>query len=293
MKPVIVEVRDLKKHFSVERPLISQFVNPFGKSEQVFALNGLSFRIEAGEVVGLVGPNGAGKTTLLRILADLLEPSGGTVKLCGKDVGKAGFRLRALVGYVPGNERSFFWRLSCRDNLRFFGRLYGLAGREIERRIEELLEMFGFEGEAGRLFRDYSAGMRKKVGVMRSLLHRPEILLLDEVTNSLDPGSSKAVIELVRDYVSRGEGRAALWSTHRLEETAGFCDRIIAIEEGVICYDGSSAGFCGDFLVDTDLSAGSKNIERGDRSISSDLSWPVKVETVSSNGNEQAGYSDI
>jgi len=279
MESVILEVSELTKYFFYSaglvatggRGLFSRLFRSLGSAGKIAALKKVSFSLEEGEVVGLVGPNGAGKTTLLRIIADLLSASSGVVRICGDEVGSDGGVLRGEVGYVSGDERSFFWRLSGRDNLRFFGRLYGLSGAEIDRRIEELLEEFGFESEADRFFRDYSAGMRKQVGLMRCFLHCPRLLLFDEATNNLDPSFSESVRSRVRDYVSRGRGRAAVWSTHNLGETIEFCDRIIALDEGVIRYDGSVAGFYGDFLERSGLFDG---FEGGCLGIGGGSGWP-------------------
>jgi len=234
----IIEVENLGKCFVSERPLYRQILNPFGAGEKIFALKEISFSVKSGEILGVVGPNGAGKTTLLRILADLLMPDKGKLIIYGREVKQSNWYLRNRLGYVSSDERSFFWRLTGRENLEFFGRLYGLSGKEARRCTQRILKEFAFNGKSDRLFRDYSAGMRKKIAVMRALLHRPPIVLLDEVTNSLDSASAKMVKTLVREYVSRRKNRAALWSTHRLEEIVEICDRVIVIEDGVIQFHG-------------------------------------------------------
>ncbi len=243
---MIIEVQRLTKYFEAELTFSGLYKQlPFCPVDRkrVYALKKLSFTIDAGEIVGILGPNGAGKTTLLRILADLLEPNKGIIRICNKELGRGDYSLRALIGYVPSDERSFFWRLSGRDNLEFFARLYGMNSKAAADRTSELLNLFAFQRQADRLFRDYSAGMRKKVAVIRAMLHRPKILLFDEVTNSLDPGSADRVSKLIREYISSGEYRAAVWSTHRLEETTKVCDRVIMIEQGSISYKGSSSEF--------------------------------------------------
>ena len=153
-------------------------------------------------------------------------------------LGKNNFRIRSQIGYVSSDERSFFWRLTGRENLEFFARLYGLSAGHAKRRTAVLLKQFDFENKADQLFRDYSAGMRKKVSVMRALLHEPSLLLLDEVTNSLDPGSARMVKEMVRGYVSGQKGCAAVWSTHRLEEISQICDKAVMIDSGRIISGG-------------------------------------------------------
>ena len=243
MSPLIVEVQDLEKYFVVERPFYKQLLNPFAARERICALRAVSFSIETGEILGVVGPNGAGKTTLLRILADLLQADAGSVALCGQRLTNGNSYLRSKIGYVPSDERSFFWRLTGRENLEFFGRLYGLSGKEVQRRTCQILTEFDFERRADELFRDYSGGMRKKIAVMRALLHKPSVVLLDEVTSGLDIKSAKMVKKVVREYVWRRESCAAVWSTHRLEEIAEVCDRVIMIEGGNINFNGHVSDF--------------------------------------------------
>nr|MBC8481488.1 ABC transporter ATP-binding protein [Planctomycetota bacterium] len=150
---------------------------------------------------------------------------------------------RRGIGYVSSDERSFFWRLSGRDNLLFFARLYGLTSKHGRARIEVLLKQFDFEKRADDLFKNYSAGMRKKVSIIRALMHQPSLLLLDEVTNSLDPESTAAVKKVIRQYVSAGQGRMAIWSTHRLEEMPEICDGFLIIDSGRIVSQGAIADF--------------------------------------------------
>ena len=230
----ILSVNNLKKIFYVERPFLKIFTSPFQRSPAICALDSLSFSIKPGEIFGVVGPNGAGKTTLLKILAGLLWQDEGGVEILGQNYLSSGKTLRSNIGYVSSDERSFFWRLSGRDNLEFFGRLYGLNSKNVQARAERLFRDFQFEKHADRLFGDYSAGMKKKVAVMRALLHEPAILLLDEVTNSLDPASAEHVKSRIRDYISQKNNRAAIWSTHRLEELPLICDHVISIDSGRI-----------------------------------------------------------
>jgi len=230
----VLEATNLKKIYLRDLPLFKQLFLPFAERQKVKALDGVSLCIESGQILGVVGPNGAGKTTLLRILADLLEPDGGVVSICGQKLSKKGRQIRGRIGYVSSDERSFFWRLTGRENLEFFARLYGLSCLYAKKRTQELIAEFCFEKKADQLFRDYSAGMRKKVSVMRALLHQPPLLLLDEVTNSLDPGSAKMVRQMVRSYVSSRKDCAAIWSTHRLEEISQICDKVVMVDSGRI-----------------------------------------------------------
>ena len=236
MTTTIVEARDLKKFFVLDRSLLEQVFTPFAAKRSVCVLNGICFSVEPGKILGIVGPNGAGKTTLLRILADLLEPDSGWVALCGQRMNSNKYSLRSKIGYVSCEERSFFWRLTGRQNLEFFARLYGVPKTEIHKKIRAMLNMFALERKADQLFRDYSTGMRKKFALARALIHQPNILLLDEITNSLDPQSTQSIKAIVRDYVSSRKECCGVWSTHRLEEIGEICDEVLIINEGCAKY---------------------------------------------------------
>jgi len=239
MDKSIIKVENVAKFFTLDRRLVELFINPFSGRRKICALNGISFNVEPGEILGVVGPNGAGKTTLLRILADLLEPDSGTVTLCGHRLGRTGPQIRRRIGYVSSDERSFFWRLTGRRNLKFFSRLYGVSRPVAHWRIENLLGLFGLKKQADQLFGGYSAGTRKKFALIRALVHKPTVLLLDEVTNSLDPASALMVKSLIRSYISRNSRRVALWSTHRLEEVTQVCDKVLVIDKGRASFFGS------------------------------------------------------
>jgi ABC-2 type transport system ATP-binding protein len=232
----------LGKTFTAGRPLHKWVLSPFATPRRVVALTDVSFRLRAGSILGIVGPNGAGKTTLLRILADLLEADRGSVTICGERLALHRPHLRGMIGYVSSDERSFFWRLSGRQNLKFFACLYGVPRGAAARKIDILLEKVQLSHKAEDLFRDYSAGMRKKLALARAMLHEPIVLLLDEVTNSLDPPSAQNIKSMVRKYVSAGPVRAAMWSTHRLEELDELCDDVLLMDGGHLKYAGAASG---------------------------------------------------
>jgi ABC-2 type transport system ATP-binding protein len=238
MSSVVVEAHGIEKYFLMDRPLYEQVLAPFATRQNICALKGVSFSVKSGEILGVVGPNGAGKTTLLRILANLLEADSGRIRLCGQEL-NGECHLRAKIGYVSNDERSFFWRLTGTQNLEFFARLYGISKVEARKSIKQLLGLFDLEGIADQLFRDYSTGTRKKFAIARALLHQPRILLLDEVTNSLDSASSQSVKSLVRKYVSKKYGCSGVWSTHRFEEIFEICDKVLIIRKGQVKFLGS------------------------------------------------------
>lgn len=232
MITAVIEVRNTTKYFVTERPLYKQLLNPFASGKSICALDKISFRVDPGEILGVVGPNGAGKTTLLRIMADVLRPDSGEVIIDGCEVNGSRRNMRSNIGYVSSDERSFFWRLTGRQNLEFFTGLYGMPNRMIRSEITKLLDEFDLTNKSRYLFRDYSAGTRKKFAIIRAMAHQPRVLLLDEVTNSLDPQSAEQAKTMVRDYIDRQTGSACIWSTHRLEEIAQICDKVLVIEAG-------------------------------------------------------------
>lgn len=258
MTDAVVEVQDLTKHFVVEPPLYKQLLAPFVTKQKTLVLERVSFSIKPGEILGVVGPNGAGKTTLLRMLADLLEPDGGWIAVCGQRLNKRKCHLRRHIGYVSSDERSFFWRLSGRQNLEFFARLYGVRRSEARTRINALLETFDVANKANQLFLRYSTGIRKKFALIRAFVHQPPVVLLDEVTNSLDPHSAQSVKSWVRAYISRHDRGAALWSTHRLEEISEICDKVLLIKNGATKFYGSVGDFQNDRAASTDASSKKK-----------------------------------
>jgi ABC-2 type transport system ATP-binding protein len=242
MQSIVVQAQDIEKHFVVARPLYEQVLSPLAANKKICALKGASFSISSGEILGIVGPNGAGKTTLLRILANLLEADGGRVKLSGREL-NSDPRMRSNIGYVSSDERSFFWRLTGRQNLKFFARLYGVSGPLADKRIKKLLKLFAVEERADQLFRDYSTGTRKKFALARALVHQPKVLLLDEVTNSLDSDSAQSAKSLVREYISSEHGRVGVWSTHRFEEIVEICDKVLVIDKGCVRFFGNAGNF--------------------------------------------------
>ena len=240
MPSPVIEIQNVSKWFVTGRPLRRLLVAPFERRRRVRALADVNCIVAPRQILGVVGPNGAGKTTLLRLIADLLEADAGYVRFCGRELAALGHQVRRHIGYVSNDERSFFWRLTGAQNLEFFACLYGLSLTDARRRIDQLLERFALEHQARQPFRDYSSGTRKKFALIRALVHRPKLVLLDEVTNSLDPSSALKAKSLVRDYVSSCDGCAGVWSTHRLEEIGEICDQVLIINHGHVDFFGSS-----------------------------------------------------
>jgi len=231
MNKVVINVKNLGKKFMLDRPLHKQIFTPFVSGKRISALNNICFDIKNGEILGVVGPNGAGKTTLLRILANLLDSDSGSVELFDKKL-NGDCNMRTNIGYVSNDERSFFWRLTGKQNLEFFAKLYGIRKSQAHERINLLLNWFDLNKKAEEPFRNYSNGTKKKFSILRAMIHRPKVLLLDEITNSLDPISTESIKQIVRDYITNQKDSCALWSTHRFDEICEICDKILILHNG-------------------------------------------------------------
>ena len=199
-------------------------------------LRGVSFTVSPGEVFGLLGPNGAGKTTTLRILATLLAPTEGRAEVGGYDVVKQPERVRRLIGVVNGGM-GLYDRLTGRETLRYFGRLYGLGGRQIDSRIDELDALLGLGDALGKRAGDFSTGMKQKIVVARAVLHDPEIIFFDEATTGLDVMARRSVLEFVKRYAS--SGRTVLYSTHVMSEVEELCGRVAILYGGELIAQGT------------------------------------------------------
>jgi ABC-2 type transport system ATP-binding protein len=200
----------------------------------VRALAGVTLAVNTGEIVCVMGPNGSGKTTLLRILAGLILPNAGRAEIGGLDVGRGGPALRREVAMVVGDERSFHWTLSGRENLHFFAALHGLPVREARRRTDLLLERLGLTEAADRRFSFYSRGMKQRLAVARGLLGSARVLLLDEPTLGLDPLAARELRRFLRDEVIKQEGRTALIGSNDPVEVRALADRVLYLERGVL-----------------------------------------------------------
>jgi ABC-2 type transport system ATP-binding protein len=202
-------------------------------------LDGVDFEVEKGEVFGLLGPNGAGKTTLLKILCTLLLPTGGQACVDGYDVMDAPWEVRRAVGYCLDTERSFYYRLTGIQNLRFFASLNNLPSTNAGTRIAQVLDLAGLNGAANAPFMTYSKGMQQKLGLARALLTDPAVLLLDEPTKSLDPGAAVDLRRFLRGIVTQEMKKTVLLVTHNLDEARTCCDRLAFMDRGKIAFHGT------------------------------------------------------
>jgi ABC-2 type transport system ATP-binding protein len=212
-------------------------LHPFGRKD-VAVLSDISIQVRKGELFGLLGPNGAGKTTFIKILCTLVLPDSGRALVGGFDVTKDPKKVRKLIGYVICEERSFYWRLTGRQNLRFFAKLNNIHNGEADLRVKKLLELMELDRDADRMFKDYSTGMRQKLGIARGLLTDPEIIFMDEPTRSLDPITAQNLRKLIKEKLVGEEKRTVIFASHNLKEVEELCDRIIIINKGEVKFTG-------------------------------------------------------
>lgn len=233
-----IEAFQIEKAFVKKRSLGELVRRPFGRAERIHALRGIDLHVRDGEIFGLLGPNGAGKTTLVKILSCLVLPDRGRATVGGHEVSEEK-KVKPLLGLVHTDERSFYWRLTGRENLRFFARLYDVPGKEIDGRIDSLLEKVEMVEAADRRFSDYSSGMKQRLAIARALLHDPPILLMDEPTRSLDPASSLHLRRFIAETLKRRDGKTILLATHNLHEAEALCDRIAIVVKGRVRQTGT------------------------------------------------------
>jgi ABC-2 type transport system ATP-binding protein len=215
----IVTTHELTKHFETRHDLVR-------------AVEGVSLSVERGELFGLFGPNGAGKSTLVRMLSTLLAPTSGRATVAGHDVVREALRVRAALGLVASDERSFYGRLSARQNLRFYAALQNVERRRIAARADYVLDLFGLRDKADAPFQALSTGQRQRLNMARALVHDPPLLLLDEPTKSMDVQTSDFVKALIKEELVGAQGKTVLFISHELYEMDNFCDRVAILAAG-------------------------------------------------------------
>lgn len=223
--------------------LTKEFEGPWrlrgGREPGTLAVDGVSLRLAEGEIFGMVGPNGAGKTTFIRMLSTMVLPTSGTVRVAGYDVTEHEREVRRLVGVVSSNERSFYWRLSGRENLRFFSDLYQLPEQEARPWRDELIELLGLGHVADSRFDHYSTGQKQRMAIARGLLTRPKILLMDEPTKGVDPVGAAEIARLIQDEVLDLGKPTILVTSHNLSEIERLCSRVALMHRGRVVAEGS------------------------------------------------------
>ncbi|MCM3715847.1 ABC transporter ATP-binding protein [Alkalihalobacillus oceani] len=203
----------------------------------ITAVEGVNIYMEKGESIGLLGPNGAGKSTTISMISSLLRPDSGDVRLYGKSVIQEPNAIRRVLGMVP-QEIALYQELTAYENLKFFGRIYGLRGKQLEAKIQEVLELVGLTDRQKQLVRTYSGGMQRRVNMAAAMLHNPEILIMDEPTVGIDPQSRSHILEMVRE-LNQKQGLAVLYTSHYMEEVERLCDRLYIMDHGRVIAAGT------------------------------------------------------
>jgi ABC-2 type transport system ATP-binding protein len=228
-----ISIRNLSKTYPVPFRRLRAFFRRSVK-DPVEALRDVSFEVETGEIFGLIGRNGVGKTTLTKIVATLVQPTTGSVSLHGHDSVNDDEDVRRQIGLATAEERSFYWRLTSKQNLMFFARLHGLSDRVAKQRIKDVFSKLELDEVARRRFGELSTGNKQRLAVARALLANPPVLLLDEPTRSLDPLAAARMRDLIRSLANQDPPVTILLTSHNLAEVETLCARVAIISRGRI-----------------------------------------------------------
>lgn len=206
------------------------------KFKDFTAVDNVSFEAKAGEIFGLLGPNGAGKTTTLRVIGTILSATSGTAVVDGYDITAEPEKVRETIGMLTA-EIGLYDRFTARENLRYFGQLYGLTGNQLEDRINEIIHMLHMERFADRRAGKFSTGMKQKVAIGRSIVHDPKVIIFDEPTAGLDVLASQTVVDFMKQ--ARDQGKLVVLSTHDMNDAEKLCDRVAIIHRGALVAQGT------------------------------------------------------
>jgi len=212
---------------------VSQLTKRFRDFE---AVKNVSFSVQKGESFGLLGPNGAGKTTTIQMISGLFPPSSGTIDIAGIDMVRQPKQGQALLGIVP-QEIALYQTMSARENLTFWGRMYGLRGNHLQKRINEVLEIIGLTDRAREKVETFSGGMKRRVNIGAAILHKPELLIMDEPTVGIDPQSHSHILETVKQL--NAEGMTVIYTSHYMEEVEYLCEKIGIMDQGEFITSGT------------------------------------------------------
>ncbi len=236
----MLEVEKLGKTFKLPRRAKSGNkgggVDPRQEDRSFHALREVSFKVEAGEILGLLGPNGAGKTTLLRTLSTAISPTRGTARFDGVDICREPRRVRQRIGFLSGST-GLYGRLTPREMVTYYGRLHGVGAAELPARIDSLFAELEMQSYADKRNDDLSTGMKQKVSIARTLVHDPDIIILDEPTSGLDVHAAAGILAMIEGL--RATKKTVLFSTHHMHEVERLCDRVVLIDVGEKVFDGN------------------------------------------------------
>jgi ABC-2 type transport system ATP-binding protein len=214
-----IEVNELSRHFG-----------------DLIAVDGLSFSVKEGEIFSLLGPNGAGKSTAIAMLCGLIRPTGGTAQVMGHSIFSELKKVKEAIGVVP-QDVALYTDLSARENLQFWGRMYGLSGTQLRRRVDEVLEIIELSGRQSDKVGTFSGGMKRRVNIGAALLHRPAVVIMDEPTVGIDPQSRRHILDSIKAL--NREGMTVLYTTHYMEEAQELSDHIAIMDRGTVIASGT------------------------------------------------------
>lgn len=223
---VVIDVKGLVRKYHSATGILHQ------RRRETVAVDHVDLQVRRGELFGLLGPNGAGKTTTIKVLTTLLLPTEGSVKVLGYDVVKQPMEVRKRIGLILGGERGLYYRVTARQNLRYFADIYGVPLSIRERRIEEVLERVKLLDKADTRVEDFSRGMKQRLHIAKGIVHDPELIFMDELTIGLDPEAARDARQMTKELIR--EGKTVLLTTHYMYEADELCDRIGVITRGKI-----------------------------------------------------------
>lgn len=228
-----INFQSVNKIFTANLELKNLLSFNLKKTSHVKALDNISFDINGSSLIGILGENGAGKTTLLRLLSGLLTPDSGEISIFGLNPTESLLEIKKRTGLLLNQDRSFYWRLTAKENIHFFAAMYNLDKRLLQERLDRLFEVLGITKIIyEKRFDSLSSGMMKKFGIIRALLHNPDIVLLDEPTKNLDYESSKKFNVFVRDYLVKEQGKIVFYVSHDIREIETISDKIMILHDG-------------------------------------------------------------
>jgi len=252
---------------------------PFtGERVRIKALDELSLRVKEGEIVGLLGPNGAGKTTLIKVLSTLIIPDSGTAKVNGYDILKEPVKVRESIGVMLTGERALYWKLTGRENLLYFSRLYHVPKDLARRRIDELLALVGLEEKADELVENYSSGQRGRLSFTKALVNDAPIIFFDEPTMSLDPQFSRRIRNTIR-WLNEEKGKTIFLATQNMFEADELCHTVSIIDQGKIIVTGSPSELKAKLLEKRSIKVIARNLslkEIHNENLLNDVKWTIK-----------------
>jgi sodium transport system ATP-binding protein len=237
----MIEVTDLRKAFKLTRQQKKELGSE-SKNGTVDAVAGVSFTCKPGRVFSLLGANGAGKTTTLRMIATMLQPTAGTIKVAGYDVQNQSQEVRRRLGFLTGSTK-LYDRLTPNEMVKYYADLHGMDKATFSQRREQLFSQLGIHEFAGKRVAKLSTGMKQKVSIARTLIHEPEVVVFDEPTSGLDVITARTIIDLIREF--RGQGKTVIFSTHIMGEVSLLSDDLAIIHNGKLLYSGSYQDFVG------------------------------------------------